>query len=100
MQQLRQRLGITAPSGSPSEYEIRQGIVEQLWDPGYYAGLQDNGPTIAQKEIYLKAYSLLLLTKIYDKTERIANLYAIQGANMIDKAGTGKSAGTQFAPVR
>ena len=40
-------------SPTPSQREIRQSIIEQLWNPNYYKELDDNPATIGQKELYL-----------------------------------------------
>lgn len=85
VQQMRLRMGVAGASDTPSEYELRQQVVEQLWDPAYYAGLQDGSAATVQKEIYLKAYSILQLNKLIEKMERISNIYVVQGANLIDK---------------
>lgn len=88
IEQMRIKIGVAQPSSTPSEYEIRKQAVEQLWDPNFYAGLQDSSPTTQQKQIYLRAYSVMQLYKLIDKMERISNIYAIQTSKLIDKYGT------------
>lgn len=93
VEQMRIRVGVAQPSSTPSEYEINKQAVEQLWDPNFYASLQDSSPATQQKQIYLRAYSVMQLYKLIDKMERISNVYAIQTSKMIDKYGidgTGK----------
>lgn len=83
---MRMRLG-SQPSPTPSEYEIRKQVVEQLWTPAYYTGLQDAENATSQKQIYLRAYSVMQLYKLIEKMERISTVYAIQTANMVERAG-------------
>lgn len=90
IQQQRQRMGIMDASGTPSVREIRESIVEQLWDPNYYKELYDNPSTIAQKELYLKAYNLVMLYDMIAKQEKISNVYAIETAAILDKVGRGR----------
>ncbi|MBI3441634.1 MAG: hypothetical protein HY052_07530 [Proteobacteria bacterium] len=85
IQALRQKAGVQDPSPTPSAREIRQAIVEELSDPNYYQDLGDDPATIPQKELYLKAYNLLLLNDMIAKQEKISNVYAIETANMLDK---------------
>lgn len=85
VQQMRQRMGIGDASANASEREIRQSIMEQLWDPAYYVGLVDSDTTVTQKEVFLQAYNLMLLYRMFEKSERIANAHAIETANMLDK---------------
>jgi hypothetical protein len=88
---LRAHLGAPASSAvggaslTPSKREIRQSIVEQLWDPNYYKDLYDSPSTIAQKEVYLKAYSLVLLYDLIAKQERISNVYAVETATILER---------------
>lgn len=84
----RQRMGILNASDNPSEYEIRQSVIEELWDPAYYVGLQDTSSATIQKEIFLKAYTLVMMDKLISKMEKISGLYAIQTANMVDGSST------------
>lgn len=101
VQALRNKLGITDASPNPSAREIRQSVIEQLWDPNYWVDLGDSPSTIKQKEVYLQAYNLLMLYKIIEKTEKISNAYAIETANMLDKwYGAVRQGGEDFAPVR
>ncbi|TAL39714.1 MAG: hypothetical protein EPN97_01790 [Alphaproteobacteria bacterium] len=85
IQQLRTKLGVMDASPNPSEREIRQSVIEQLWDPNYWVDLGDSPAATKQKEVYLQAYNLLMLYKIIEKTEKISNAYAIETANMLDK---------------
>ncbi len=85
VQQLRTKLGVTDASQYASEREIRQSVVEQLWDPNYWVDLGDSPGSVSQKEVYLQAYNLLMLYKIIEKTEKIANTYAIETADMLEK---------------
>ncbi len=85
IQAMRQRMGVMDASATPSTREIRESVVEQLWDPEYYKELYDNPSTIAQKELYLKAYSLVMLYDMIAKQEKISNVYAIETANMLNK---------------
>ena len=101
IQALRNKLGVTDASPTPSEREIRQSVVEQLWDPNYWVDLGDSPGTTKQKEVYLQAYNLLMLYKIIEKTEKIANAYAIETSNMLDKYhGSVRTGGEENAPIR
>ncbi len=46
--------------------------------------LYDNPSTIAQKELYLKAYSLVMLYDMISKQEKISNAYAIETAAILE----------------
>jgi hypothetical protein len=83
-----------------SEKEIQQTAIEQLWDPNYYVNLTDVGPTVVQKENYLRAYNAMLMYKLLQKTERIALIYAVQTANMLEAYDTGKGQTSDMAPKR
>ena len=101
IQALRNKLGVTDASDHASEREIRQSVIEQLWDPNYWVDLGDSPGTTAQKEVYLQAYNLMMLYKIVEKTEKIANAYAIETANMLDKNhGSVRKSGDESLPVR
>ena len=100
IQALRMKGGITDASPTPSAREIRQAVIEQLWDPTYYAELYDSPQTIPQKELYLKAYSLVMLYDLIAKQEKISNVYAIETANMLDKAYKSLRSASAGAPVR
>jgi hypothetical protein len=68
---------------NPSLREIRASVVEQLWDPNYYKNLYDNPATVGQKEVYLKAYGLMMLYEMIEKQEKISNAYAVETANVL-----------------
>lgn len=97
---MRQANGATNPSPNPSEREVREAMVEQLWNPKYYVQLTDGSNTATQKELYLRAQSLSMLYRIIEKTEKIANAYAIETANLLKKTSTGKDSPTYAAPFR
>jgi hypothetical protein len=100
VQQLRQRMGIGDASANASDREIRQSIIEQLWDPAYYVNLTDGSTSVAQKEVFLQAYNLMLLYRMYEKTERIANAHAIETANLLEKKSRPlREGGTRYVPV-
>jgi len=85
---IRSSVGVATPSDKPSEREIRQATIEQFFDPNYYINLIDNPSVVAREETFLYAYNLMLLYKLIEKTEKIANAYAVQTANIL-QAGTG-----------
>ncbi len=87
---MRKKMGVVDASPTPSKREIRQAIIEQLWDPNYYIELNDSASTLTQKELYLKAYSLVMMYDLIAKQERVSTAYAIETANMLEKT-TGKS---------
>lgn len=99
IQQLRQSNGITDANRAPSVKEIQQSVLEQLWNPNYYINLSDTNSAAAKKEVYLKAYNLMLLYKLVDKTERIANAYVVETSNMIDTYQGDALAGDQRSSV-
>ena len=86
-------------SDKPSRREIRQAIIEQLWDPNYYKELFDNPNTISQKELYLKAYGLVMLSDMIEKQEKISTAYAIETANMLDRHDHSRQGAVSSAPV-
>ena len=71
----------------PSARELRQAVVDQLWSPKFYNELNDEPHTAIQKEVYLKAYSNVLLYDLISRTEQIATLFAIELGNMTDEVG-------------
>ncbi len=87
-------------SHTPSHREIRAAIVEQLWDPGYYVELGDRPATMTQKELYLKAYALVMLYDMIAKQEKISTAYAIETSNMLEKLGAGRGGSLNTAPVQ
>lgn len=97
---LRTHEGGSPATDAASTHEIRQAIVEQLWDPGYYKNLYDNPSTIAQKEIYLKAYNLMMLYDLIAKQERISNVYAIQTSNILQRADISRGSAASGQPVK
>ena len=91
--------GVWNASPKPSKREIRESIVEQLWDPSYYLHLYDFPGTIKQKELYLKAYSLTLLYDMIEKQEKISNVYAIETANLLEDTDHSRGAVSASAPL-
>jgi len=85
VKQVRDALGMTEPSNRPSFYESRQSFIEELRSPEYYLDLIDQPNTIDRKEIYLRAYGLVLLNEMIDKQEKVSNAYAIETANMLQE---------------
>jgi hypothetical protein len=83
-------MGVSTASANPSERELRQAVLEQLWDPGYYVGLGDDPSTATQKEIYLEAYNLMLLYQLVNKEEKISNVYAVQTAALLEQSQNGQ----------
>lgn len=99
VQAMRQKAGITNASVTPSEREIRQSIIEQLNDPAYYQDLYDHPATVAQKELYLKAYNLRLLYDMISKQEKISNAYAIETATMLERSTNSRHGATSSDPL-
>lgn len=98
---VRTSVGVGTPSDRPSEREIRQAAIEQFWDPNYYINLIDNPSVVAREETYLHAYNLMLLYKLIEKTEKIANAHAVQTANILQQTDLATRSGVeQFAPTR
>ena len=85
VQALRQSQGITDANARPSDREIRQSTLEQLWNPSYYVDLQDASSTTNRKEVFLQAYNLMLIYKMVEKTEKIANVFVAETANWLDE---------------
>ncbi len=85
VQALRQSQGITDANPKPSDREIRQSTLEQLWNPSYYVDLGDSDSTTNRKEVFLQAYNLMLIYKLVDKTEKIANVFVAETANWLDE---------------
>ncbi len=88
IEDLRMYLGAQA-SKTPSEYELRKQTVEQLWSPAYYVGLQDTTGAVSQKQLYLRAYSVMQLYKLIERMEKISTVYAIQTSNLLERRGRG-----------
>lgn len=84
-QQIRTMMGIASPTKNPSMRELRQSIIEQLWDPNFYKNLGNNPATISQKELFLKAYGLTMLYDMIAKQEKISTAYAIETAAMLKR---------------
>lgn len=80
---LRISMGVDDANDTPSLREVRQSFIEQLWTPEYYKDLYDNPSTVAQKEVYLKAYNLMMLYDMISRQEKISNIYALQTANLL-----------------
>lgn len=97
---MRKRMGATTASDKPSEREVRQAIVEELWDPAYYADLVEGGNTITQKEVFLKAYTVLLMYKLIEKTEMIANAYALETSNLLYASDHSRDAVMEREPLQ
>ncbi|MDI1228624.1 MAG: hypothetical protein PSY14_13165 [bacterium] len=85
VQALRQSQGITDANARPSDREIRQSTLEQLWNPSYYVDLQDSSSTTNRKEVFLQAYNLMLIYKLVDKTEKMANVFVAETSNWLDE---------------
>lgn len=85
VQALRQSQGITDANARPSDREIRQSTLEQLWNPSYYVDLQDSSSTTNRKEVFLQAYNLMLIYKLVDKTEKMANAFVAETSNWLDE---------------
>lgn len=100
VQQMRQRMGIGNASANASEREIRQAVMEQLWDPSFYVNLTTDANGISQQEVFLQAYNLMLLYRMQEKVEKISNAYAIEAGNMLDKKYESKrEGGRRYVPV-
>lgn len=97
---LRESMGADATSIHPSGHEVRQAFIEQLWSPAYYADLYDNPSTVAQKEVYLRAYNLMMLYDMINKQERISNVYAIQTSNILEQADATRGSVNSGAAVK
>jgi hypothetical protein len=93
-------MGVGNAALNPSVREIRESVIEQLWDPEYYKDLYDNPSTVLQKELYLKAYSLVMLNDIISKQEKISNAYAIETADMLQGMGAGRRVDLSLAPLK
>jgi hypothetical protein len=85
VQQMRQKSGATDASPTPSAREIRESVVEQVKNPNFFVNLGDGGGTIDQKQVYLKAYEAMMMNKLIEQQEKIANAYAIEAGNMLKK---------------
>lgn len=87
----------TCASDRPSEWEIRQSVIEEVRNPNYYVNLQDSSPSTLQKEVLLQAYNVMMLYKLIEKSEMISNAYAIQTGNMLQRIDQSRSSGGQFS---
>jgi hypothetical protein len=100
VQQIRTAVKIQNPSVKPSEYEIRQASLEQLWMPQFYERLNEGGPVAARQEIYLQAYNLQALYRLIEKFEKISVAYAIQGGNILDAHDKSRVGGQEYNTFR
>jgi hypothetical protein len=100
VQMMRKLMGVQNPSATPSVREIRRSIIEQLWDPNYYKNLYDNPSTIAQKELYLKAYGLVMLYDMISKQEKISTAYSIETADILNRAMHERAAFVSQTPLQ
>jgi hypothetical protein len=98
IQQMRVKVGVSNASATPSAREVRQAVVEQLWDPNYFKELGDSPNTLTQKELYLKAYNLVMMNQLVEKQERISNIYAMETANILDKNDHSRGTASRSAP--
>jgi hypothetical protein len=98
----KRNLGADAENISltPSEKEIRQSKIEELWDPAFYAGLSGNAKSIAEKELYLQAMNVAQIYRLLEKTEKISLLYAIQTGNLLRKNNTSADGAIERATQR
>jgi len=101
IQELRKSLGKMDASPTPSKREARQAYVELLRTPKYYLDLIAKPAEVAQKELYLKAYNVMLMYDMLARQEKISMVYAVEGANMLDKAeSASRGSASQYAPLR
>lgn len=85
VQSMRQANGVNDAAPVPSLRESLRAVEENLANPNWYMNLGDSGGTIAQKELYLKAYNTMVLYWLIEKQEKISNAYAIELSNMVAK---------------
>lgn len=86
-------------SDKPSEWEIRQAMIEDVRNPNYYVNLADSGDSTVQKEVLLQAFNTMQLYKLLEKSELIANAYAVQTSNMLERTDRSRASGSKNAPV-
>jgi hypothetical protein len=99
-QAMRVSVGMTGTNGTLSVRELRQSIIEQLWDPNFYKNLGDNPVAVSQKELYLKAYSLSMLYDMIAKQEKISMAYAIETAGMLEDTSGERASTSGPTPVQ
>lgn len=94
--------GVNANEASdrPSEREIRQADIEQLWSPKYYARLGGSPTGTTQKELYLRAMNVMMLYRLIEKTERIATSFSIQTGNLLKKTDNSRDSGMEHGKKR
>lgn len=97
---LRVKMGDPNADDNPSEREIRQAKIEELWSPKYYAALGSNQTEITRKELYLKALNLAQLYRLIEKTEKISTVYALETGNLVDKYDTSRGDTIKFRESR
>lgn len=91
-----------APVGSsrPSEREIRQAKIEELWTPNYYVRLGSNATEVTRKELYLQALNVAQLYKLIEKTEKISTIYAMETGNLVDKTDNSRGDAANLLDVK
>lgn len=81
---------ILETSDQPSKYEIRQAYLEFINSPEFFKRLNDNKATLGQKDVQMKALKLMTLNDLIGKTERLTTLFAVDLANQLETAETGR----------
>lgn len=77
---------ISETSTVPSKREIRQAMVEKVWQPKFYVGLDDDPHVAIREWAQLRAYNLAMMNDVINRTEQIATLLSVQLARMIDSS--------------
>ncbi len=71
-------------SDTPSKYEIRQAMVEQVLSPEFHVETGDNIATVKRRDVILQAQQLMMLNDLIEKTEKMAVLFSVQLAAELD----------------
>jgi hypothetical protein len=85
-------------SERPSEKEIRQSRIEELWDAKFYADLP--AEKAAERELYLQALGLSQLFRMIEKTETIATAYSAETGNLLRQLPNPTHGAMKYVPSR
>ena len=72
-------------SDTPSKYEVRQAMVDNVLSPQFHVETADNISTVKRRDVVLQAQQLMMLNDLIDKTEKMAVLFSVQLASELEK---------------
>lgn len=100
VQKRRKALGFLNASPTPSHRETRQMVVDTVRSPRYYISLLMPWTNVSKRELYLKAYNLVMLYDMIERQEKISTVYAIEAANLLEKSDRSRHSASPATPLR